>query len=225
MLFPYSMKGAYGRYFNGKSNIDFQSKFFVTELEELKAKPDLQRVVVQILMLLITNQVILGDRSVESGLIFDEAWDLLKGKQGGEFIERLARTLRKYKGALIVGTQNLDDFYSSPGAEAAFMNSDWLCCLKQKSESIALLKKTDKFRINDYQQKMLESVNTKPGEYAEVMIMTSGVGSIGRLILDPFSRVLYSTKPEEYRQVIDQQEKGLSLREAIEKVAKDRYGE
>jgi conjugal transfer ATP-binding protein TraC len=176
-------------------------------------------------MLLITNQVILGGRRVESAIIFDEAWDLLKGKQGGEFIERLARTLRKYRGALVVGTQNLDDFYSSPGAEAAFMNSDWLCCLKQKSESIALLKKSEKFKINDYQQKMLESVTSKPGEYSEVMIITSEHASIGRLILEPFSRVLYSTKPEEYERVKRYEGDGKKLEEAVEQVAKEMYGD
>ncbi|CAL7960231.1 conjugal transfer ATP-binding protein TraC [Alphaproteobacteria bacterium] len=171
MLFPYTTKGPYGRFFSGKSNIDFSSNFFVTELEELKTRPELQSVVVQILMLLITNNVILGGRKCHSGLIFDEAWDLLKGNQGGEFIERLARTLRKYRGALVVGTQNLDDFYSSPGAEAAFMNSDWLCMLSQKKESITRLLKSDKFRIDSHTQKILESVKSKPGEYAEIMIM------------------------------------------------------
>ena len=38
-------------------------------------------------------------------------------------------------------------------------------------------------------------------QYSEVMIMTSEHASIGRLILEPFSRVLYSTKPEEYERV------------------------
>ena len=94
------------------------------------------------------------------------------------------------------------------------MNSDWLCCLKQKSESIALLKKSEKFKINDYQQKMLESVTSKPGEYSEVMIMTSEHASIGRLILEPFSRVLYSTKPEEYERVKRYEGDGKKLEEA-----------
>ena len=223
MLFPYTKEGPYGKFFNGKSNIDFNSNFFVTELEELKSRPELQSVVVQILMLLITNNVILGGRKFNSGLIFDEAWDLLKGKQGGEFIERLARTLRKYKGALVVGTQNLDDFYSSTGAEAAFMNSDWLCMLSQKKESIARLLKTDKFKIDVYTQKILESVKTVSGEYAEIMIMSPNGGSIARLLLDPFSRVLYSTKPEEYARVKELEGLGSTLKEAIKQVSAERY--
>jgi conjugal transfer ATP-binding protein TraC len=225
MLFPYTEEGAYGRFFNGVANIDFSANFFVVELEELKSRPELQSVVVQILMLLITNDVILGGRKYHSALIFDEAWDLLRGKQGGQFIERLARTLRKYKGALVVGTQTLDDFYSSPGAEAAFMNSDWLCMLSQKKESIALLKKSGKFVVDDHMQRLLESVKSVPGEYAEIMIMASGSsGSISRLLLDPFSLVLYSTKAEEYSRVKDLQGQGLALGDAIAQVAKERYG-
>lgn len=108
-------------------------------MHRLKSTPDLQSVVVQIFMLLIVNQVMLGKKEFESGIIFDEASGLLKGNKGGEFVEQLARMIRKHRGSLIVGTQNLDDFYASPGAEAVFMNSDWLCCLNQKSESIALL--------------------------------------------------------------------------------------
>jgi len=224
MLFPYTRSGPYGRFFNGKANIDFNSNFFVIELEELKSRPDLQSVVVQIIMLLITNHVILGGRKVHSGLMFDEAWDVLKGGQSGEFIERLARTLRKYKGALIVGTQTLNDFYSSSAAEAAFMNSDWLCMFSQKAESIALLLKADKFRIDPYTQKVLNSINTKPGEYAEMMIMGPNGSSVGRLLLDPFSRVLYSTKAEEYSRIKELEGIGYTLNAAVTQVARERYG-
>lgn len=126
---------------------------------------------------------------------------------------------------MVTGTQNISDFYSSPGAEAAFMNTDWLCCLAQKSEAIALLKNSERFKINESQQRQLESIDTKPGEYAEVMIMVAGGGFIGRLILEPFSRVLYSTKAEEYEEVKRYESEGMKLEEAVERVAKERYGD
>lgn len=223
MLFPYTKEGAYGRFFNGRANIDFSSRFVVAELQELKERKDLQSVVVQIFMLLITNRIILSDRKTPSAIIFDEAWDLLRGKQGGEFIEALARTLRKFNGALVVGTQTVNDFYASPGAEAAFNNSDWLCMFAQKKESIELLKKNGRFMTDDYTQKLLSTVKTKQGEYAEVMIMHENGSAIMRLILDPFSRILYSTKAEEYAAVKTLQAQGMSLPEAIHQVSKERY--
>jgi conjugal transfer ATP-binding protein TraC len=223
MLFPYTNKGAYGRFFNGPSTIDFESKFVVAELQELKERKDLQSVVVQIFMLLITNKIMLGNRLVPSSITFDEAWDLLRGKQSGDFIEALARTLRKFNGSLGVGTQTVNDFYSSPGAEAAFNNSDWLYMLSQKKESIELLKKSGRFLVDDYTQKLLSSVTTKQGEYSEVMVIHERGSAIVRLLLDPFSRVLYSTKAEEYAQVRNYEAQGLSLRDAIARVAKEKF--
>ena len=223
MLYSYGVKGAYGKYFNGKANIDFNANFIVTELGELKGS--IQDVVFLVMMLVVQQKVMRGDRSFKSGVIIDEAADKLRGKHGAEFIDGFIRRIRKNKGALIMGTQNLSDFYSSSGAEAALMNSGWLCCLNQKPEAIALLKKNEQFTISDAQQKLLQSIDTKQGEYAEVMIMGSGQATVGRLILDPYSLILYSTKPEEFSAVQRLVDNGLSMEDAVSKVAKERYGD
>ena len=105
MLFPYTKHGSYGRFFEGRSNVDLSNDLVVFELEELKERKDLQAVIVQIMVLQIANQVYLGDRKTQVQVVLDEAWDLLRGKETGQFIETAARRLRKYQGALIVGTQ------------------------------------------------------------------------------------------------------------------------
>jgi conjugal transfer ATP-binding protein TraC len=224
MFFPYSLQGAYGKFFNGEATVNFAAEFVVTELQELKERKDLLAVVVQIFILQMTNKIILGDRSTPTGIVFDELWKLLRGKQGSEFIEELARTLRKYNGSLIVGTQNLSDFYKNPGAEAAFNNSDWLCMFAQKKEAIEILKQSGKFSIDEYTQNLLSSVRTKQGEYSEVMIMHESGSALGRLILDPFSRILYSSKADEFAAVKDLESTGLTLAEAIRKVSEVKYG-
>ena len=224
MLFPYSLQGAYGKFFNGEATVNFAAEFVVTELQELKERKDLLAVVVQIFILQMTNKIILGDRSTPTGIVFDELWKLLRGKQGSEFIEELARTLRKYNGSLIVGTQNLSDFYKNPGAEAAFNNSDWLCMFAQKKEAIEILKQSGKFSIDEYTQNLLSSVRTKQGEYSEVMIMHESGSALGRLILDPFSRILYSSKADEFAAVKGLEAEGLTLAEAIRKVSEVKYG-
>ncbi len=88
----------------------------------------------------------------------------------GVFVETLARRLRKYNGSLVVGTQSINDFYASTGALAAFENSDCICLLSQKKESIEQLKKTNRIALNGHMESQLASVKTKHGEYAEVMI-------------------------------------------------------
>ena len=57
MLQRYTRHGVYGKYFDGPATIDFSNDFVVLELEELKAKKDLQSVVLLIVMYRITREV------------------------------------------------------------------------------------------------------------------------------------------------------------------------
>jgi conjugal transfer ATP-binding protein TraC len=218
-LHPYKDKGSYGRFFNGPANIDLSSPLVVVELEELKERKDLQSVIVQMVILQITNSIYLGDRKTPSCLILDEAWDMLRGAQSGVFIETAARRLRKYFGGLVVGTQSINDFYANPGAQAAFDNADWMCLLSQKDESIELLKNSKRLMMDPNMERTLRSLRTEQGKYAEIMIKGPKGFAVGRLILDEFSKILYSTKADEFAAVQDLVKRGLSLKEAIQTIA------
>ena len=221
-LHPYTDKGTYGRFFNGPANIDLSSRLVVVELEELKERKDLQSVIVQMVILQITNSIYLGDRKTPSCLILDEAWDMLRGAQSGVFIETAARRLRKYFGGLVVGTQSINDFYANPGALAAFDNADWMCLLSQKDESIELLKNSKRLSMDPAMERTLRSLRTEQGKYAEIMIKGPKGFAVGRLILDEFSKILYSTKADEFAAVQDLVAQGLSLKEAIQMIAGQR---
>ncbi len=223
MLTPYMDGGVYAKYFNGECNVDFRKSLVLVELEELKEKKDLQGVIMQLFIMEITNQTFLGDRKQPFHICIDEAWDLLRGKQTGVFIETLARRLRKYNGSLVVGTQSVDDFYANDGALAAFQNSDWMCLLSQKKSSIQRLAESNRLDLEGGKRYALESVSTRHGEYSEIMICDGeGSFSIGRLILDPFSGLLYSTKADEYALVKDRQKQGMSVVEAIESILEEK---
>ncbi|MBA3814893.1 MAG: ATP-binding protein, partial [Alphaproteobacteria bacterium] len=221
-LHPYTERGTYGRFFNGPANINLSSRLVVVELEELKERKDLQSVVVQMVILQITNSIYLGDRKTPSCLILDEAWDMLRGAQSGVFIETAARRLRKYFGGLVVGTQSINDFYANPGAQAAFDNADWMCLLSQKDESIELLKNSKRLAMDPSMERTLRSLRTEQGKYAEIMIKGPKGFAVGRLILDEFSKILYSTKADEFAAVQDLVAQGLSLKEAIQRIAGSR---
>jgi conjugal transfer ATP-binding protein TraC len=196
----------------------------VMELQDIQGT-SLQGVIVQLFMLLVSNKVFAGDRKTPVAIVFDEAWQMLQGKQGGKFIEILARTLRKYNGSLVVGTQSLRDFEESPAAKAAYENSAWLCMLKQKSETIERMSESGQFAADGYMKKLYKSLRSKSGEYSEIAILHDNVKFVGRLILDPFSRVLYSTKADEYMQVQDLVKQGHSMQEAVRITAAKIYGE
>jgi conjugal transfer ATP-binding protein TraC len=221
-LFPYTKGGIYGRFFEGPATVDLSNPMVVIELEELKERKDLQEVIVQMMIVQITNKLYLGDRKTPSHVVLDEAWDMLRGKQSGTFIETAARRLRKYRGSLVVGTQSVNDFYATPAAQVAFENSDWLCLLSQKPESIKQLKSAGRIMMDPGMESLLTSVKTKQGQYAEVMLYGPHGYAIGRLLLDPFSQLLYSTKPEEFAAIQNLLESGISLTDGLESLAQGR---
>jgi len=218
-LFPYTKDGVYGKFFEGASTVNFTDTFVVVEFEELKERKDLQSVIIQMVIVNMSNVMFLGDRKTPFMMCFDEAWDMLRGNQTGVFIETLARRLRKYNGSLVVGTQSVNDFYATPGALAAFENSDWLCMLSQKPESISILKEKKRVAMTDAMEKDIRSVHTKAGEYAEVMINGPHGYAINRLVLDKFSQTLYSTTPKVYNAVQELVNGGYAMADAIEIVS------
>jgi len=223
MISSFSKGGKYESYFEGKCNLQTENPFMVFELAELKNKKDLQGIVMMILMFIISEKMYLGDRETHISLIIDEAWDLLQGGQSvGKFIEGLARRARKYGGNIITGTQSVNDYFKSPASKACLENSDFMCFLSQKKESIADLESSKKVVMNKTMKKALESLKMVDKEYSEVMVYGPKGWAIGRLILDKFSLAVYSSKAEDFRRIQQlQDQEGYSLEDAIERVAEN----
>ena len=133
------------------------------------------------------------------------------------FIESMARRLRKYNGSLFVGTQGLKDFECSPGAAAAFKNSNWLVMLGRDSDSLNVIREKKIFELWGGVEQMLNSLRKGDG-YSEAFIYDKGYGtfSLSQLRLDPFSLLLFSTKPEEFGPIMELKKQGVSIEEAIE---------
>lgn len=219
MLTPYTKRGVYAKHFEGKNNVNFNNPMVLIELEELKDKKDLQAVVLQLFIMTITNQAFLGDRQTPFFICIDEAWDLLRNSQSGPFIETLARRLRKYHGSLVIGTQGIEDFFATPGAKAAYENSDWICLLSQKNSSIHAMAESRKIDFTEGKKIALESIATRQGEYSEIMICDAEGGySTARLLLDKFSELLYTTKADEFAAIKALRNQGHTVTSAIEQV-------
>ena len=217
-LKKFGKEGVYANHFYGKEKIDFTSDLVVIETEELKSLADLQAVILQILTLTISNQVFLGDRKRRCFICIDEAWDILKSPQMEGFIESLARRLRKYNGALLIGTQGLKDFDRSPGAKAAFQNSNWLVMVGKDESAVRVLEQEGLMQLDDFKKTALSSLRLVEGKYSEMCIYNKGDGSfsVNQLRLDPFSLVLYSTKAANYQSIKELESRGISLGDSIE---------
>jgi len=214
-LEPFTKYGAYASYFEGRANIKFTKDFVVLELEELKSKKDLQAVVMQIIMYRITQEMYL-DRSRRKIVIIDEAWDLMGSGSSGHFIEAGYRRARKYGGAFGTITQSIDDYYKSESTKAAINNADWLFLLRQKPENIERLGKEGKLTIDDWMKRQLASITTDHGNYSEIFVHSPMGSGIGRLILDPFSMMLFSTRAEDFEKIKTmRKEHGMSTDQAV----------
>lgn len=214
-LEPYTRYGIYASYFEGEANIAFHKNFVVLELEELKSKKDLQAVVMQLMMYRITQEMYL-DRSKRKLVIIDEAWDLMGSGSSAGFIEAGYRRARKYGGAFGTITQSVEDYYKNDATKAAIQNADWLFLLRQKPESIDRLGKEGKLHVDEWMKRQLSSVTTEHGYYSEIFVHGPMGSGVGRLILDPFSMLLYSTRAEDFQAIKTLTEQGLSVVEAIE---------
>jgi len=220
MLHPCMRGGVYERYWNGKCTLKIGSHLTVFELSGIKTRKDLQGLVMMMMMFLASDSMYHGDRRRKSAIFIDEAWDLLHGPASKVFIEGLARRARKYNGALITGTQTVNDYYKNDAALASYENTDWICFLAQKGDSINFLKNSGRISVDEAMERDMKSLKRSGSHYSEVMILGPGGYGIGRLMLDPFSVKLFSSTADDFETIKQLQAQGMSLVEAVEHSAK-----
>jgi conjugal transfer ATP-binding protein TraC len=221
-LFPFTIRGEYGRYFNGHNNAKFVSDFTVLELEELKGRKHLQQVVLLQLIYQIQQEMYLGERNRPKIVIIDEAWDLLTEGDVAKFMEHGYRRFRKYGGAAVTITQSVNDLYRNAAGRAIVENSANMYLLGQKAEVIEGMKQDRRLPLSDGGYELLKTVHTLPGAYSEIFFITEMGSGIGRLIVDPFKRILFSTKPEDVQALKQLRRQGLSLGDAIQQLIDSR---
>ena len=220
-LFPYSSEGSYGKFFNGATTLNFSDDLVVLELEELKSKPDLQKVIMQLIIYRIMQAMYLTRDRMKLAVI-DEAWALLGGSEGtAKFIEEGYRRVRKYKGAFLTATQSLDDYYASPAAKAALVNSHFIFHLMVNENSLVTLEERKPFPISEGIMRRIRSLK-RTDFYSEIYVYTSMGSGVGRLISDPFNALLASSKAEDFEAVRYYTGQGMNTAAAVERVLRDR---
>jgi conjugal transfer ATP-binding protein TraC len=223
-MFAFTSAGVYGRWFNGRNNVDMDNRMVVLELQQLTGRKDLQRVVLLQVMYQVQRAMDTLPREMKKLLLIDEAFSLLASNETKEFIVTFYRQLRKFGASCVVCTQSVMDFASSEGASAIVENSAHMLLLAQKAESISMVKKTGAMPMTDVGYKLLESVHTIPGEYSEIMIRNGeGVG-VGRLVVSDFNKLLYSSKAQDVAAIKVWTDRGLNMADAINNVLLERTG-
>lgn len=225
LLQKYCKGGQYESFFEGRSTIDVKNRFIVLELQDLDDKESLKAVVVLSIMLQITEEFYNLPRDIRKLCVIDEAWDLLHStEQTAKFISSGYRRVAKQNGAFATIVQSINDYFRDEMGVAVFENSDNKIILAQLDSTIDNIKNNERFKFTPYEERLLRSF-AGTNEYKECLIKTPSCSGVFRVLFDPFTRILYSTRGEEFEAVKRHVNSGVSMEEAVELVAKEVYGD
>jgi len=219
-LRDFTTEGVYGRWFNGPSTLDIsRDDFVVLELEELKARQELFRVVTLQVLNYVTQDLYLSDRSRRRLIIFDEAWQFFKeGTMLRDVIEEGYRRARKYGGSFTTVTQSILDLrrFGSVG-EVIMGNSAWKMLLQSGDYERA--RKEKLIDYSDFEMMILKSVRNVRPRYSEVFLDTPMGKGVARLVVDRYSYWIYTSDPGDNARLRELLDRGLGHAEAVEKLA------
>jgi conjugal transfer ATP-binding protein TraC len=225
-MHPYSSKGYYGKVFNGKSELRFDKKLTVLENDTLEDMPDLRDPVLMVLTFHISKNIYLSHTGKKHIVIMDEAHKFLGNPHIDLFIEQAYRRFRKHGASMILGSQGFEDFYGgeqvSRAGRVIVQNSFWKFFLMQTETSRQAIYNSKFFAFNDYTKMLMDSVQSQPGEYSEIMILSDAATAKERLVLDKFLQAMFFTSPQvrqRIRELVDKE--GKSYREAVEQLAQE----
>lgn len=220
-LFSYTKEGLYGSFFDENieaNQIGFDKDITIFEFEEIKNNGLLLSVVLQIIGMQIFMQILTGDRSQKFMLIVDEAWMILD--HSAKFLAEFARTIRKYGGSLVVCVQNYNDLAKGEYQNAILQNSSWTILLKQDEKGINSFRESDAFKDII---PLIRSISIAKDKYAEMLIFATDLKIVGRLVLDPYSKIMFSTDSEIFSRIQSLLSEGYVLEEIISQIAKEKY--
>lgn len=219
MLHSYTKDGMYADYFEGDSNVNLDNSFVVLELDALNTMPDLQSVVLLILMMRITQVMYLsGNKKQRKLCIIDEAWRLLGRGRAGEFIEEGYRVARKHGGSFMTITQKISDYYASETAKAAYANSDFKVYLRQDPGELAEAEAKGHISNTSGKVDVIRSLETIQGKYSELAIDSPNGLAALRFTVDPVTEKLYSTKAEEVDYIREAEARGIHIFDAVQEL-------
>lgn len=225
-LYPYAV-GRYAKWFNGPRQVELNNDLIIVELEDLEVDPDLQAVVMTLMIHQITKDMYLSDpdRKRPKLLLVDEGWRLLGDKQSGGFISKAFRTVRKYRGCAGAITQSFGDFAASAAARAALENSAWQFVLKQKPDSIDFAVAQKWISDDETLVQMLKTVNSDQKQgFSEIFVKGESGQGVYRFVTDRHSYWLYTTNGADLARLAETQERfGFTLSQAVDYLARQDY--
>lgn len=215
----FTSKGIYGKYFNGPSNFNIASdEFVVLELEHLKPKHDLFRVVTTQVLNNVTMDLYnkIGDQ--RRIIVFEEAYQFMDGTSHlRKVIEEGYRRARKYGGSFWTVTQGILDTLSWGGVgDVILANSAYKFYME--SDQFEKAKSLNLIDYDDFTMHILKSIKSNKPHYSEIFMDTPFGKGVGRLLVDKHSYYVFTSDSGEVSEIETMVEQGASYEDAINKM-------
>ncbi|NNH97765.1 type IV secretion system protein TraC [Pasteurella multocida] len=202
LLTKYTTKGIYGEYFNSSEpTLKPNEQFVVTELGDLRASGDLLMAVLFTLMIWAENVMYNTPRDMRKMNIIDEGWKLLGGSSQKirGFIEEGYRTARRHNGSFGTVTQAINDKNLSTAALAAYDNSSFKFTMMQDAKSFETFKRMEPNIFNDFECEIIRKFPAaRTVGYSSVLVNVGQYSSFHRLLLDPLTNALFSSRGQDF---------------------------
>ena len=228
LLKDFMTTGINGKVFNEQSQLDPDVPFICIEMEGIPK--ELKKPVMLALTIDIDNRIILSSKSHPKAFICEEVSQTMRfeSKALEDKFSEGAATYRKKNASLITITQLVSEYFKTHLLSVIYEKAALKIIMSQDDKFAAFAKKDKEDPLfTDAEIKAIR--NFRPSSEARfssfLLKKYDGSSSEHRYFLDPYSKVLTTTKAEETARILDYRKQGLTLDEAIHKTAMHFYGD
>ncbi|PIJ50028.1 hypothetical protein BL250_08845 [Erwinia sp. OLTSP20] len=223
LLAKFSTKGIYGEFFNSSEpTLRSDLQFVVTELGAMRKQRDLLAAILFTIMIWNENMMYGTSRDQQKLNIIDEGWKLLGGSSEKikDFIEEGYRTVRRHNGSYGTVTQGIYDKRLSTASLAAYSNSSFKFTCMQDAKSFNDFEREEPQAFSELEWAMIRKFpEAKKALYSAFLVSVGQYSSFHRLLLDPLSDGLFSSKGEDFTYRERRLKEGADIKDIIFEMA------
>lgn len=218
-LDKYTTTGSSPDVFNRPTMFRDDASFICIEIEGVPE--DLKNPLMMALSIDIENRFILSPSARQKALVIEEVGALLKHLKSEALKNKFedgAATFRKKNATFINITQEVSEFFESSLLEVIYRKSALHIVMKQGEGFSKFAKDNELF--DEWAINQIKSIRSASENRFSTFLLRIGQAqqSVHYFFLDPYSKVLTSTKSAEMEAVLNYRKQGFSVAESVEKV-------
>jgi len=163
-LFQWVDRGRYAPLLDRPTNINLEASMTYVDIGPVSTNPDIMAVVILVLQDQVYRSAMRQIGVQRTIVIQDESWSILSDPTAAEFLDDLYRRFRHVGASVLSVSQNMRDFQSEHARAILTNAAFWFLLSPGDLGSTAEIA-----GLNERQARLLGTLQSRPGEYAEVL--------------------------------------------------------